>query len=359
MNGPAPRRVAALRERLLAEDIPALLVTHLPNVRYLSGFTGSNARLLVLADEILFVTDGRYAEQAPAELSRAGLDARVEAVSAGVPELLARATRGCSTVGVEAATLAWSEVQRLEDALSADLVPTDGLVEDLRAVKDDDEIEAVEAAARLADDALAEVLAQASPELTEAELALALEWSMRTRGAEGTSFDLIVAAGPNGALPHYRPGSGVVGRNRCVVLDYGCRLDGYCSDATRTVSWGDPHPDIASVWEVVAAAQDAARSSVAAGVPCRDVDAAARQVIADAGFADAFVHGTGHGVGLEIHERPRLAATSNDVLAPGMVVTVEPGIYLSGLGGVRIEDLLVVTEEGCRDLTTAPRVLVL
>lgn len=351
-------RLTALRAGLLEDDLAGLVVTHLPNLRYLCGFTGSNGRLLVTADAAVLVTDGRYREQAGHELDAAGVDVALVVTQDPAAAALEEHVAACPSIAVEATT-SWSEVRAMADEWGRELVPSHGLVEALRAVKDPVEQAALRRAVELADASLAATLDASGPATTEAGLARALEWDMRERGATGTSFALIVAAGPNAALPHAAPGAEAIGRDRMVVVDFGCVLDGYCSDCTRTVCWGEAHPDLAVAWDVVAAAQDAARDAVAPGVSARDVDAAAREVVADAGLATAFVHGTGHGVGLEIHESPRIFARSEETLAAGMVVTLEPGVYLPGLGGVRLEDMVLVTADGCDTLTTSPRQMVL
>lgn len=347
-------RIPSLQAALVRDDVAALVVTHLPNIRYLCGFTGSNARILVGADEVTLVTDGRYGEQAEAELDRAGVDARLVVTSEPVAAALKEAVAAYPGLAVEATT-PWSEVRAMADEWGRELVPMGGAVEALRAVKDTGEVDVLRRAVELADASLAAVLAGSGPATTEAGLALALEWEMRTRGAEGVAFDLIVAAGPHAALPHAMPRPEAIGSDRMVVVDFGCVLDGYHSDCTRTFCWGKPHPDLAAAWDVVAAAQDAARAAIAPGAPTRTVDSAAREVISAAGLGEAFVHGTGHGVGLEIHEKPRLSQRSDEVLEAGMVVTVEPGVYVGGLGGVRLEDVVVVTAGGCDTLTTSPR----
>lgn len=347
-------RLAALRSLLRDDDVACLVVTHAPNVRYLCGFTGSNGCLLVTGDDAVLATDGRYRDQAELELASAGGDVELVVTQGPLGAGLGGHVAACPEVAVEATT-AWSEVRAMADEWGRELVPARGSVEGLRVVKDLDEQVALRRAVELADASLDAVLRLNGPATTEAGLALALEWEMRERGAAATSFDLIVAAGPHAALPHAAPRREALGRDRMVVIDFGAILDGYCSDCTRTVCWGDPHPDLARAWDVVAAAQDAARMAVAPGVSARDVDAAAREVIDDAGFAEAFVHGTGHGVGLEIHESPRLSPRSEETLAAGMVITLEPGIYLPGLGGVRLEDMVLVTADGCQTLTTSPR----
>ncbi len=370
-------RAARLRARFAeAGSVPerqggidALVVTHLPNVRYLTGFTGSAAMLLVTGDGLVFTTDGRYRTQASEQLDAAGVDAVVEigATQGAQREALARAraTRpvgggGGARVGLEAHAVSWSLQRALAESFAGhELVPTEGLVERLRRVKEPGEVARIHAACAIADAALAALLPSLHDRPTERDFALDLEVEMRRRGASGNSFDPIVASGPNAAKPHARPGTRRVEPGELVVIDFGCVVDGYCSDMTRTVSVGDPGPDARRVWDVVRESQWAGREAVRAGADCAAVDAACRDVIAAAGWADAFVHGTGHGVGLEIHEAPRVAASARDTLERGSVVTVEPGVYLPGVGGARIEDTVVVTRDGSDPLTAFPKELVL
>jgi Xaa-Pro aminopeptidase len=315
--------------------------------------------LLVGADDLLLVTDGRYAHQSQAQLDEAGVRARIEigATAADQQIRLQAATASCARLGLEAHGVTWAQQRAFAQSLAPELVPTEHLVEALRAVKEPGEVARIRAACGIADDALASVLPMLRDEPTERGFALALEHEMRARGAAGTSFETIVASGPNGTMPHARPTDRVIGRGELVVVDFGCIVDGYCSDMTRTVSVGDPGPDARRVWDVVATSQRAGRDAVRGGAACRDVDRASRAVIEEAGWGETFAHGTGHGVGLEIHEAPRVAATADGTLEPGHVVTVEPGVYLPGVGGVRIEDTVVVTPDGAEALTAFPKQL--
>ena len=350
-------RIDRLRPALAGAGCDALLVTSLVNIRYLTGFTGSAGLLLVREDDLLFVSDGRYAQQAADQLVASGVDARIEISGTGQRELLRTGAEGVARLGLEAGAVTWAQQRRYDDDWfpAADLVATEGLIEALRIVKDEGEVARIEAAARIADAALAEVRHLLLEGPTESEFGLALDTAIRRLGAEGTSFETIVASGPNGAKPHHRPGDRRVVEGDLVVVDFGALVDGYCSDMTRTLMVGEPSPTQQRMLDVVAASQQAGVGAVAAGVATAAVDAACRKVIEEAGWGEAFVHGTGHGVGLLIHEDPRVAATATATLAPGHVVTVEPGVYLPEHGGVRVEDTVVVTAEGCRALTLAPK----
>ncbi|HEX6311595.1 MAG TPA: Xaa-Pro peptidase family protein [Acidimicrobiia bacterium] len=356
-------RMPRLRARFADAAVDALLVTRLPNIRYLTGFTGSAAFLLVRGDDAVFVSDGRYAEQASEQLRAAGVEAEVviRPSHAGQREALAEGATAIGRLGLEAHDVTWAQQRAFANAWfpRAELVATEQLVEALRRVKDEGEVARIRAACAIADEALAVVTPTFADGPTERDVALALEFEMRRRGASGVSFDPIVASGPNAAKPHARPSDRRLRHEELVVVDFGCVVDGYCSDMTRTVSVGDPGPDARRVYDVVLASQQAGRAAVRAGADCAGVDRVCRSVIEDAGWGDAFVHGTGHGVGLEIHEAPRVAATARDTLGAGDVVTVEPGVYLRGVGGVRIEDTVVVTDEGADALTASPKELVL
>jgi Xaa-Pro aminopeptidase len=348
-------RPARLQDRLAAAEIDALLVTNLTNIRYLTGFTGSAALLLVAPGHLTFVTDGRYGEQSEAQLAAAGVDAAVVVANTGQRAALQAAVDECGVdrLGLEADAVTWAAQRTYADTWfpTTELVATSGLVADLRRVKDDGELARIEAASAIADRALSEVRHRLGDRPTEAEFGLELDGAMRRLGADDVSFETIVASGPNGARPHHRPGDRRIVDGDLVVLDFGALLDGYHSDMSRTVQVGEPSPTQVRMVDVVTAAQAAGVAAVRDGVAAADVDAACREVIDEAGWLDAFLHSTGHGVGLDIHEEPRVASTSAATLTTRCVVTVEPGVYLPEHGGVRIEDTVVVTSDGCRPVT--------
>jgi Xaa-Pro aminopeptidase len=332
---------------LLADlDLDRMLVSDLVNVRYLTGFTGTNGVCVCDADTRLLLTDFRYTERAAEETEGWDVVTITDDWLGGVAKHLA------GRVGFEDDQMSVRTRERLGARLSdgVDLVPAGGTVEKLRRVKDADELASIAAAAELADDVWRWSLERGLAGRSEREVARAAEARIRELGAD-PSFPAIVAAGPNGALPHAEPGEREVGRDELVVFDMGARLDGYCSDGTRTFATGDPGEEARAVYETVREAQAAALDAVEAGVGGEAVDAVARKFIEDAGHGERFGHGLGHGVGLEVHEAPRVSHRSEDVLAAGEVVTIEPGIYLPGKLGVRIEDLVVVTEDGHRNLS--------
>lgn len=345
------RVAAALAER----ELDGLLVTALFNVRWMTGFTGSNGLAVVSpgADGTRrFLTDFRYLSQADQQLDdRWQRDIRTD--------LLVAAAEGLAPgrIGFDDAQLSVREFARLEKAVpdGVELVAAGGLVEELRAIKDDAELEKLRAAAKLADEAFEEVVGAGIVGRTERDVALDLEVAMRRRGAEGASFAPIVAAGTHGALPHASPRDVPIPPDTLVVIDWGAMLDGYASDCTRTVATGPLDPRDRAIYDTVLAAQEAALAAVTAGPTGKEVDAVAREVIDAAGHAEHFGHGLGHGVGLEVHEGPRLSKQGETPLAAGHVVTVEPGIYVPGAVGVRIEDLVVVTEDGHEVLSSLPK----
>ena len=344
-------RADRLIERLATAGVEALVVTNLLGVRYLTGFTGSNAMAVIGADVRVFASDFRYVEQAAQEVGPSfdrlpASQDLLEAIAGALPENELR-------LGFEEGHVTVREHARMREKLPerVELIGLDGVVEGLRAVKSPEELAAIRAAAALADDAFEQFISQGLVGRTERELAIALEFEMRRRGAEHPSFDPIVAAGPHGALPHASPRDVEVPRGALVVIDWGAQLDGYCSDCTRTVAAGSASPHGTEIYQLVLEAQLAGLQAVRAGRTGLEVDAVARQIIDAAGHGPHFGHGLGHGVGLEVHEAPRLGQRSESVLEAGNVVTVEPGVYLPGELGVRIEDLVVVSDNGCEILT--------
>jgi len=347
-----PSRVGKLRERLGRERLGGMLVTSLANVRYLTGFSGSSAVLLVTARRCLLITDGRYKDQAAREMAASGVTADLEVVNATKRlKTIESATRALARLGLEAGSVSWATQTELAATLKPELVATNGFVEAIRLVKDAGEIARIERSCDIADVAFAQIKQHLAEGATEAEFAAELEFEMRRRGAGAASFESIVASGPNGALPHAKPTDRVIVLGDLVVVDFGALFDGYHSDMTRTVCIGEPSAADAALLAAVAASQRAGLIAVVAGVTGGAVDEACRASLAEAGYAEAFTHSTGHGVGLDIHEAPMLGAGSADVLPEGAVVTVEPGAYLVDHGGVRIEDTVVVTASGFRPLT--------
>jgi Xaa-Pro aminopeptidase len=342
--------------RLEEAGVDLLLVTDPVNLRYLTGFSGTNGLALVGPHVRRFLTDFRYVERAKAEVRGFDLQPAPQelrsALASGWPP-------GELRLGFEDQAVSVRRHAELRETIPdrIELVPAGGLVEAERAVKEPGEVDAIRAATALADDVYAWLLDWGLVGRTERDVALALEQEMRVRGASGPSFDSIVAAAENGALPHATPRDVAIPTGTLVTLDLGARLDGYCSDCTRTWATGGLPDDLAAIYDTVLEAQQTALDAVRPGPEGREIDAIARAIIDAAGYGDHFGHGLGHGVGMDIHEAPRLARTAEARLAAGNVVTVEPGIYLPGRGGVRIEDLVVVTDGGRDVLTSMPKAL--
>lgn len=349
-------RLDRLRQGFERAGVDLVVVTALANIRYLTGFSGSAGVLEVSLDRALLTTDGRYRTQAAEQLDAADVDGDVELVVGGAQhqrEALVALVESGQRVGLEAEHVTWSALRGWESAFErCEVVATANLVEELRQVKDAGEIDRLQQAAAIADQALAEVVPMLGAGATEEEVALALDTNMRRLGAEDRAFETIVACGPNSAKPHARPSRRRIEQGDLVVVDFGAQFEGYRSDMTRTFFVGGaPKGEAQRLLQVVGEAQQLGVAAVAEGVAAGDVDAACREHIAAAGWAEAFEHGTGHGVGLDIHEAPSVGPGSAAILRSGVVVTVEPGVYLAGLGGVRVEDTVVVTEDGCRALT--------
>lgn len=368
-------RVERLREQLTKQALDSILVTNPENRRYLSGFTGhdsgadSAGALLISAHDILLITDGRYTEQAATECP--GL--RIVKREGEFASLAAKTLRelGARRVGFEASHVTVALYEDLAKALAqpageqgapepVELVSTRRLVEPLRAIKDGDELAAIERAVAITDETFLHLCGYLRPGLTEREVAREIERYMVERGAEGLAFDSIVASGPNAALPHAIPSDRVLALGEPITIDMGARYAGYCSDMTRTVCLGEPGPQGQEIYDLVLKAQEACEAGLRPGMNGKQADALTRDVIVAAGHGDHYLHSTGHGLGLEIHEDPRLSKFAEDsVLEPGMLITIEPGVYLAGWGGVRIEDTAVVTDDGIRVLTRSHKDFIL
>jgi Xaa-Pro aminopeptidase len=346
-----PERQAALRTSLEAEGLDGLLVTHLPNIRYLTGFTGSAALLLVRGDATILISDFRYASQAPTEVGPAAV---VEIDQRSVWDRLGRVLGGgpVGSVGIESQSLTVHDAGRLSSLTHARVVPTTDLVERQRAIKSPEEVGAIRAAAQLAQEALAEVLPGVRAGQTELEVSSALEAALRRRGSEWHPFPTIVASGPRSALPHARTSGRSLGEGDLLLVDFGAQVGGYCADLTRTMVVGARADERQrAMHQLVQAAQRRAIEHLRAGMPAREGDALAREVIASRGFGEEFGHSLGHGLGLEVHEAPRVAPNSETPLPPHAVVTVEPGVYFPGWGGVRLEDDVYLGPSGAERLS--------
>lgn len=352
-------RIDRLRARFDEAGIDALLITNLVNVRYLTGFTGSAGTLLVTPSEAVLTTDGRYRTQSAEQVRASGLDALVTVVIGSLVEqrgAVVAAAQTCERVGLEATVVSWAEATKWEELLGRAPVACSDVVEGLREIKDAGEIDRMRKAASIADAALTQVLpvlaATGTKPISEVEFALTLDTAMRSLGAEALAFETIVAAGENSAKPHHSPTDRIIAPGEPVVIDFGAMYEGYRSDMTRTLVAGTkPNSEVQAMLDLVKASQAAGVAAVKAGVTTGSIDEVCRTVIADAGMAERFEHSTGHGVGLDIHEAPWVASTVETILVPGTVITVEPGVYVAGVGGVRIEDTLVVTEHGAEALT--------
>jgi Xaa-Pro aminopeptidase len=349
-------RASILRALLVEQRLDALLVTRPANLRYFSGFTGTDGALIVTAQETIFLTDSRYTTQATQEVTadqRREYAVQAEGIIAALDDCCA------GRIGYEAEDLTCAALERLR-ACSGQRMEWLGLDRPLlalRGIKDNAEIEALERAAHLAATAFEEIVPLLRPGLAEREIAIALEFAMRRLGGDEKSFDLIVASGERGALPHGAASDRLLRAGEFVTIDFGLRLHGYCSDETVTLALGEIDAELERVYATVYQAQQQALASIRPGVPLKEIDAVARNSITEAGYGPFFGHGLGHGVGLEVHEYPTLSPRSVDTAQVGMVFTVEPGIYLPGKGGVRLEDMVVVTPDGCRKLTRIPKEL--
>lgn len=348
------RRIAKVRERLAAEGLDAILVTEPNNRKYMSGFSGTSGWALITPHQAYLLTDFRYVEQAA---QQAPLYEVVEHHGEAVHTLKRLLNdAGVGKLGFDARHITYAEYEKLAEGLHpVRLVATSEWVERLRWVKEPEEIELIRRAAAIADEAFRHVLTILRPGLRERDVAAELEYKMRQLGASGPAFDTIVASGPRSALPHGVAGERVLAAGDLVTLDFGARFQGYCSDLTRTVALGSVDGRLKEIYRIVLEAQELGLQNIRAGMTGREADAVVRGYISARGYGEAFGHATGHALGLDIHESPSLSKRCETVLEPGMVLTVEPGIYLPGLGGVRIEDDVLLTADGVEVLTGAPK----
>lgn len=352
-------RMDGLYQVMRDMNLDAVLLTDGYNIHYLSGYRGHTGCLLALPDKQYILTDSRYTEQVGIEAPDficidIGMD--------GYTLTLKRLLTGRLRLGFENNEISYCKFKAYSDALGkqVEFVPLDGNVDRLRQIKSAEEIERIATAEAIGDKAFSHVLEYIKPGVSEMDIALELEYTMRKNGATGLSFDTIAASGPNSSLPHAVPTERTLERGDFLTMDFGCVYDGYCSDMTRTVFIGEqPSEKQLEIYNTVLKAQLSALEMIRPGVKCSDVDACARTIIADAGYGEYFGHGLGHSVGLFIHEEPRFSRKCEDILVPGIVITVEPGIYLPGEFGVRIEDTIVVTEDGYRNLAVSPKGLIM
>ncbi len=347
-------RLEKLRRKIASDGLDAILISQGENRRYLSGFTGSAGFLLISEKSAILATDFRYTEQAKNQASDFDI-ARIEGeMQKWFPKLIS--SLDAKRIGFEANDLSFSTYQQLMTAAGEkELVPTEGFVESLRAIKDDKELELITTAVEISDAAFNEVASTICPGMTEKQVAWELEKAMRQNGSEPMPFEIIVASGPNAALAHHKPTERTILQGEPVIIDMGARIEGYSSDLSRTICLGNQDEVFGKIYHLVLRAQLAAIAAVEAGMSGEEADGLARTVIEQGGYGDNFGHGLGHGVGLAPHEQPRLGKGSKDILTEGMVFTIEPGIYISGWGGVRIEDTAVLENGKTRVLSKAKK----
>jgi Xaa-Pro aminopeptidase len=349
-------RLEKLRQALKEQNLDAILITRPENQRYFSGFTGGEAALLITPQEALILTDFRYYEQVAEEAPNFDLVKVETKVQLVLKDLLKK--RGVKTLAFESTHLPYAEYQDLKRSTrGTKWVPTRDIAEDIRAIKDEGELAKIKKAIAIADEACEYIRGYMRPGMTEKHVAWELEAYMRTHGAEGIAFTPIVGSGPNGAKPHAVPQERRLREGEPIVLDFGARVDGYNSDLTRTICLGAADAKLRDIYDIVLRAQLMAEERAKPGMKGQEVDAIARQIIVEAGYKENFGHGLGHGVGLAVHEKPGAGPRSENVLQPGMVCTIEPGIYLAGWGGIRIEDMVLFTEKGAEVLTKAGKEL--
>ncbi|MFD1204420.1 M24 family metallopeptidase [Sporosarcina contaminans] len=350
-------KLTKLREALKELGLDALLVTNPYNRRYITGFTGSSGVAIISENDAVFITDFRYTEQAADQVKGFKIVQHEKTIIEEVAKQVE--AMKISTLGFEKDHVSYGLYEMYKEKVSAELKAVAGIIEKIRLIKTPEEIEVLKHAAKIADDAFTHICTFIKPGVTELEVSNELEMYMRKLGATSSSFDIIVASGERGALPHGVASDKVIQSGELVTLDYGALYNGYISDITRTVAVGEPSEKLKEIYEVTRAAQQLALEQIKPGMTGIEADAIARDYIKSKGYDEAFGHSTGHGIGLEVHEGPALSFRSETVLEPNMAVTVEPGIYLPGIGGVRIEDDILITEDGNARLTHSPKELII
>lgn len=349
-------RLEKLRRILKREEMDALLVTNSINIRYITGFTGTAGVALISENEAFFITDFRYTEQAKEQIQGFKIKEHKGKIQRKVAELAD--AMAVQKVGFEKDDLTYGQFEAYRGEINKELLPTSGFMEELRLIKDEEEINILKDACEIADQAFEHILDYIRPGVKEIDIANELEFFMRKKGASSSSFDIIVASGYRSSLPHGVASDKNLQEGELVTLDFGAVYKGYCSDITRTVAIGQISEELKNIYDTVLDAQRKAVKKIKAGMTAKEADALAREPITEKGFGSYFGHATGHGLGLDVHELPGLSFRSDKVLEPGMVVTVEPGIYLPNTGGCRIEDDILILEDGNQCLTSAPKELI-
>ncbi|WP_232696079.1 M24 family metallopeptidase [Brevibacillus daliensis] len=351
-------RLSALRSALEQQGLEAIIIESQVNRQYITNFTGSTGWAVITGKDAFFVTDFRYIEQATAECEGFEVVNNDRKALETIYGVLKQSS--VNRVAFEAAHISYATYEDWKQAFTGvELVATKGLIEGLRIYKDEQELVIMREAAELADDALAHVIPMMKPSVSEQVVAAELEYYLRKNGANGSGFDIIVASGKRGALPHGRASEKLIEAGDMVTIDFGAHYKGYHSDITRTFSVGEPNAQMKDIYEIVLKAQLHAVNQVKPGMTGKEVDALCRDIITEAGYGEKFGHSTGHGLGMDVHESPAVSASSDVVLQPGMVITIEPGIYVEGLGGVRIEDDIIITEDGCEILNKTSKELMI
>lgn len=350
-------RVEKLRKKMQEENLDSFLITSPYNLRYLTNFTGTTGLAVITLEKAFFITDFRYTEQAAAQGQGFEIIKNVGPIFEEVADLVQK--EGLRELGFEETTVSFLEYSVLEEIIDAQLIPISGMIEELREIKDEEEIAIIEKACSIADLAYDHILKMIQPGMTEIEVANQLDFYMRSLGASGVSFETIVASGLRSAMPHGVASKKIIEQGDLITIDFGCYYEGYVSDMTRTFAIGDPGEQLKEIYQIVLEAQLAVLEVAKPGVTGKQLDAVARDYITKHGYGEAFGHSTGHGIGLEIHEGPNVSVRAEKQFVPGNIITDEPGIYLPGIGGVRIEDDLLITSDGNRVLTHSPKELII